>query len=116
MRKSVLALSLVSIVAAGAAFAAPVSSGAAQLAAQVGVNAEDYTAGQLAALWSAKHDADAAAPFEAVKAATNAVSVSSQGAASISPARAQLAAQLGVNPADYSTAELVALVAQLDTN
>ncbi|MEZ5686940.1 MAG: hypothetical protein R3D78_14145 [Paracoccaceae bacterium] len=113
MRKSVFALSLVSIFAAGAALASPVSQGAAQLAAQAGVSAQDYTAGQLAGLWAGLRDNDsAAAPYTAPAASV----MSSKNGAAIPAGRAQLAAQLGVDAGAYTSAQLYGMVAQLDRN
>ena len=115
MRNSALIAGLVAVLSAGAVAAQPVPAGIAQLAAQAGVNAADYSTSEIVGLWSAVRDNDAAAPYSADLAAVNAdvsrgsASLSVGTEAGVSAGKAQLAAQLGVNPADYSFAQLISL-------
>lgn len=93
--------------------AGAVNAGVAQLAAQAGVNAANLSAADVAAEWAFKRDNDAAADYDA-RFVSGAVSAKDAGL--ITPARAQLAAQLGLNPADYSFAELAGIKAGLNTD
>ncbi|MDD8022506.1 MAG: hypothetical protein PHX82_05310 [Paracoccaceae bacterium] len=100
MRTSTITLSLIALLAAGAASAQAISPAQLQLAARLGVDASQYSMSQLVALNIAKSDDNRAAPF----------SLTPVGEASGTTAGdRQLAAQAGVNAANYTTAELVAL-------
>lgn len=109
MRKSALILGLAAALSAGAASAQGVSPGIAQLAAQAGVDAAHYSADEVIALWNAKRDNDAAAPYAAPAHGVASNVTLSSGGAAISAGHAQLAAQLGVDPAEYSIAQIIAL-------
>lgn len=105
MRKSALVLGLVASLSAGAALAGSINPGVAQLAAQAGVNAANLSASDVAALWTAKHDNDAAAPYNA---AFVSGSLSSSNYGAVNAGVAQLAAQAGVNAANLSAADVAA--------
>ncbi len=105
MRKSALVLGLVASLSAGAALAGSVNQGVAQMAAQAGVNPANLSAADVAAAWSAKHDIDAAAPYEAVYVTG---STSSSNYNGINQGVAQMAAQAGVNPAHLSAVDVAA--------
>jgi hypothetical protein len=82
-----------------------------QLAANVGVDANGYTTAQLVRLERANLENDAQeAAF--VKAQAEGRVVSTQG--SVTPGNAMLAAIAKVNPADYTTSQLVSLVTSLE--
>lgn len=89
-----------------------VNAGVAQMAAQAGVNPANLSAVDVAADWAAKHDNDAAAPYNAAYASG---SLSTSSTQTISAGRAQLAAQLRVDPAAYTSAELYNMKADLET-
>jgi hypothetical protein len=78
--------------------------GQAMLAATLGVNASDYTLAQLTRLDTAVRGNDTQ-EIAFIKAEAGGRVLSTQG--TNSPGDAQLAAQLGVNVANYSTSELV---------
>lgn len=103
MRNSALVLGLVASLSAGAAMAGTVNSGVAQMAAQAGVNAATISASDVASAWSAKHDNDAAAPYDAVYVSG---SLSSSNVGGVNQGIAQMAAQAGVNPATLSAADV----------
>lgn len=79
------------------------SAGVAQLAAIEGVNASDYSVSQLIRLSDAQRANDLVLVAQ-IKAENN-----DSPYAGVSAGRAQIAANLGVNPADYTLAELVAM-------
>jgi hypothetical protein len=79
------------------------TAGDRQLAAQAGVNAEDYTTAELVSL----NEALRAGKFEVAEAIISHGGKNRTDA--ITAGRAQLAAQAGVNPADYTVPQLVAL-------
>jgi len=105
MRNSVVALALVSSLAAGAALAAPVNQGVAQMAAQAGVNAANLSAVDVAAAWADKHDSEAAASY---KASYVSGSTSTSNLNTVNQGVAQMAAQAGVNPAHLSAVDVAA--------
>lgn len=80
-----------------------ISEGHAQLAASLGVDSDDYSVAELAALKSAMADDTAGAPINGYGMGWGTLSTKS----GISAGQAQIAAALGVNPADYTLAELV---------
>ncbi len=89
------------------------ADGKAQLAGPLGVNPADYTLAQLIQLENAVRDNDAA-DFAFVKDQATGRIVSTQG--SVSPGQAMQAAILGVNPADYSPAQLIRLETAMREN
>ena len=109
MRKSALIVGLAAALSAGAVSAQGVSPGIAQLAAQAGVDAAHYSADEVIALWNSKRDNDAAAPYAAPAHGVASNVTLSSGGAAISAGHAQLAAQLGVDPAEYSIGQIIAL-------
>lgn len=82
------------------------ADGKAQLAGPLGVNPADYTLAQLIQLGNAVRDNDAA-EIAFVKDQASGRIVSSQG--TVSPGQAMQAAILGVNPADFTPAQLIRL-------
>jgi len=83
-----------------------VTPGRAQLAASLGLTPADFTTAELAQIKSAAADTETSerhVEFLIDKFSGNIVSTQSVG---VTPGRAQLAASLGLNPADYTTAEL----------
>jgi len=81
------------------------NAGAAQLAAQLGVNPADYTVAELAAI-KGSFDSDMGYNIPVRGGVVSSQSVG------ISAAHAQLAAAEGVNPADYTLGEVLSLKAQ----
>lgn len=82
----------------------------AQLAGPAGVSADGYSASELARLTDARRENDAAA----VSFIVNRAAKAPLPAEAVTPGEAQLAALVGVDPADYTLAELVALQPQAD--
>ena len=158
MRNSMIALTMTAVLAAGAAGAQSITAGTAQLTAQIGVDASQYSSGEIAAMWANARDNNfagnkvmsepkelgyvnagtaqlaaqagvapgtlSAGELEAVieqgrkygpraEAKLIAAKTTPSERPEISAGQAQLAAQLGVNPADYTVAELTALRAQV---
>lgn len=86
------------------------NSGTAQLAAQAGVSANDFTQSQLIQLLDAQRDNDdERVAFILSQAGDNTVSRSNMGDAAVST-DAQLAAAAGVEPGVYTTNELQRLI------
>lgn len=96
------------------ALAAPAfADGKDQMAAQLGVNAADYTLAQLVRLNTAVQDNDAdEIAFVKAQAAGQIPAT----AGSVQPGQAQLAAQLGVNASDYTLAQLLRLETAVKDN
>lgn len=85
-----------------------ISAGHAQLAAELGVNAADFSVSELVAIRAlVDNDSDNVARSAAIAQVQDGV-VSTQ-SVGISAGHEQLAALIGVDPADYSFAELVAI-------
>lgn len=82
----------------------------AQLAASAGVSGGDYTAAELIALTEARRDNEA----NTVAFIVNRAAKAALPAEAVTPGEAQLAAAIGVDPAQYTLAELVALQPQAD--
>jgi hypothetical protein len=80
-----------------------VTDGELQLAAKSGVEATGYTLGELVRLNEAVRDGDALT-FGYVRSGANRATPAD--AATVTPAEAQLAASLGVDPAEYTLSEL----------
>lgn len=79
------------------------SAGKAQIAADLGVNPADYSLGELVKLRKAEEESnEQIAGFVR----SNGLSETVSSKSGISAGQAQLAASLGVNPADYTLAEL----------
>lgn len=93
-------LTLAAILFAGAASAASVNPGQAQLAAQLGVSAEDYTLSQLTQLASERQEDGYGLNRNAPGLADTSVSTGNNAG------KTQLAAQLGLNPDEYTLSEL----------
>lgn len=108
---SISALTLAAALSAGIVSAQSINPGAAQIAAQIGVSANDYSLSQLIAIQNAIEagDQDQADYLLSQKLGA---SLSSSGNA-VSAGAAQLATQLGVTPGSYSVGEL-ALLADID--
>lgn len=83
-----------------------VSPGKAQLAAPLGVNAAEYSLAELIALTEARSENDTHAEAFILSRQNH---VNRGGVGEVSHGKAQLAAGLGVNAAEYSLSELVAL-------
>ncbi len=81
-----------------------VSAGHAQLAASIGVNAEEYSLGEIVALRTAIEENDTQR-INLIRSGDDAV-LSTQGT-SVSPGERQLALSLGVEPGQYTLTELV---------
>ncbi|MER5171862.1 hypothetical protein [Thioclava sp. GXIMD2076] len=82
---------------------ADVNPGTAQLAAQLGLNPGNYTTGELEAVSTALRS-DNMQNVAFVEAHDNRMVPGAKGV--VTPGKAQIAAQLGVNPADYTDAQL----------
>jgi hypothetical protein len=82
------------------------SQGDTQLANTLGVTPGAYSLSDLIALQDARKDGDA----EAAKAILGHDVTAADGAGTVTPGKAALAAQLGVNPADYSLSQLSAMM------
>ncbi|MFP1645801.1 hypothetical protein [Pontitalea aquivivens] len=111
--KNIALFAVATIFAAGTAAADGISAGHAQFAALLGVDPQAYSLAELSALDAALSDNDS----------TRAAYIQSHenreqhgGVGTVSAGKAQLAAGLGVNPADYSLAELSALVAAQESD
>ncbi|WFE76535.1 hypothetical protein [Roseinatronobacter sp. S2] len=85
-----------------------VSPGKARIAAALGVNAADYSLSELTALDVARSENETHTEAFIL---SRQGGVSRGGAGEVSPGKARIAAELGVNAADYSLNELVALSA-----
>lgn len=109
--KTISLFAAAAILAAGSAAASGISAGHAQLAALLGVSAQDYSLAELAQLDVARSDNDPV--LEAFILSRGAQSDSGV-VGSVSDGKAQLAAQLGVNAADYSLSDLAALAVARD--
>ena len=98
-----IALVAAALIAAGTASAQEVSPGKAQLAALLGVDAAAYSLAELNTIYEARRDSDR-------KAETFYLSHKNReqrgGVGEVSSGKAQLAAILGVDPAEYTLAEL----------
>ena len=93
-------LTLAAILFAGAASAASVNAGQAQLAAQLGVSPDQYTLSQLTQLASDRQEEGYGLNRNAPGLADTSVSNA------YNAGKAQLAAQLGLNADDYTLSEL----------
>jgi hypothetical protein len=82
----------------------------AQLAAAAGVSGGDYSASELLRLIDARSEGEAAT----VDFILNRSAKAANPAETVTPGEAQLAAAIGVDPADYTLAELIALQPQAD--
>jgi len=97
--------------AAGGMMDDSLSNGVDQLATQAGVDPTSLSTVEVAAKWEAQQSRHhSAAPY---KASYRAGAASGAMATMISPGRAQLAAQLGVDPALYTAGELYSMKADL---
>ena len=98
-----IALVAAALIAAGTASAQEVSPGKAQLAALLGVDAAAYSLAELNTIYEARRDSDR-------KAETFYLSHKNReqrgGVGEVSSGKAQLAAILGVDPAEYTLADL----------
>lgn len=100
MKRNLTLSALALILTAGVAGAAEVTPGVAQIAAQLGVNAADYTAPELGAMIAAKENGQQGTYAYFLN------HVNREPEATVNAGKAQFAAQLGVDPADYTGAEL----------
>ena len=82
-----------------------VTPGKAQLAAQLGVDPADFTTSELMGLDSARSEND----YGTWKFIISGDNRKVEKPGFVTPGKAQLAAQLGVNPADFTTSELIGL-------
>jgi hypothetical protein len=98
------ALALATALSAGVASAQSINPGIAQLAAAAGVSADGLTADQLIRLTNAQRANDTD-EVNFILSERNGVSASTMGSVA-NAGTAQLAAGLGVNPAEYTTDEL----------
>lgn len=103
MRNELVFAGLALVLAAGAASASGVTPGRQQLANQLGVDAAAYSAAELTQLQGARRDNDKAAYDALLSRSTT------RAEGTVSAGKAQIAAQIGVDPADFTTAELVRL-------
>lgn len=87
------------------------SAGLAQMEAALGVTTGRYTAAELIQLTEARKEKNDA-KFAFILSGEN--RAAAPDASVVSPGKAQLAATLGVNAADFTLAELVAMMADLD--
>lgn len=106
--KNIALFAAATIFVAGTAAANGVSAGHAQFAALLGVDPQAYSLAELTELEVALSDNDTA---RAAYILSHENREQRGGAGNVSAGKAQLAAGLGVNPADYSLAELSALAA-----
>lgn len=91
--------------------AASGNAGIAQIEAQLRVAPGQFSATELSRLTEARRSGDTTTEAAILSGATRAVS----DAASLNAGKVQLAAQLGVNPADYTLSQLVGLLPQSDS-
>ncbi|TKD14673.1 hypothetical protein FBT96_17405 [Rhodobacter capsulatus] len=103
MRNELVFAGLALVLAAGAASASGVTPGRQQLANQLGVDAAAYSAAELTQLQGARRDNDKAAYDVLLSHGTV------RGKDTTSVGKAQIAAQIGVDPAEFTTAELIQL-------
>ena len=101
MKRNVTLSAIALVFSAGLASAAEINPGAAQLAAQLGVSASEYTV-ELNQLAAAKRDGDQSTVDFLLSHGNRAA----EDAASVNPGKAQFAAQLGVDASQYTGAEL----------
>ncbi|WP_156894302.1 hypothetical protein [Rhodobacter xanthinilyticus] len=102
MKRNVTLSAIALVFSAGLASAAEINPGVAQLAAQLGVSASEYTVVELNQLAAAKRDGDQST----VDFLLSHFNRAAEGAASVNPGKAQFAAQLGVDASQYTGAEL----------
>lgn len=112
MQKMTLAAALFALTAGVAQ--AQTNPGVAQLAGLAGVSADGFTQAQLIQLIEAQRDGDTdTVNFILSQRGADVGRADTAGFGS-SAGKAQLAAQAGVNPDDYSLAELIALTSNAD--
>jgi hypothetical protein len=106
--KTILTSALIIATLSGAAFAstpvAGVSAGAAQMALALGVEPGRFTTNELLDIQDAKHENDQFR-LNAILSGANRPT----GDRGVTAGKAQLAALIGVNPADYTLAQLTAM-------
>lgn len=107
--KSIVILAA-ALIAAGAAQAQDISAGKAQIAAALGLDASQYSLAELSVIADARRDNNREVGQFYVSGANRAVS---GGIGEVSPGKAQIAAQLGLDPAAYTLAELGQIKAAL---
>ncbi len=102
MKNAVIAAIVALTATAGVASAQ--GAGHDQLAAQLGLNGAQFTTAELTTISDARRDGDR----NTVAYFLNHDNRATEDASTVSAGKAQLAAQLGVNPTEYTLAELVA--------
>ncbi len=107
MKNAVIAAIVALTATAGVASAQ--SAGHDQLAAQLGLNGAQFTTAELTSISDARRDGDNAGAAYFL----NHDNRATEAASTVSAGKAQIAAQLGVNPADYTLAELVTVQSDL---
>lgn len=100
MKRNLVIAALALSLSAGVASAANVTAGQQQIANYLGVDAGAYSASELAQLLAARNSGDEFTYSNLLDRSGEAAPVETQG-------KAQLAAQAGVNAADYTSAELI---------
>lgn len=100
------ALVAAAIVAAGAASAQEVAPGKAQIAAQLGLDAAEYALNELVSIGEARRENDPQAEAYFLSRQNRDVR---GGVGEVSPGKAQIAALLGVEAAEFSLNELISI-------
>lgn len=98
-----IAILTAALLTAGAAHSQDVSAGKAQIAAALGLDASQYSLAELSVIAEARRDNDREVGQFYVSGANRTVS---GGIGEVSPGKAQIAAQLGLDPAEYTLTEL----------
>ncbi|MPL74130.1 hypothetical protein SDC9_19940 [bioreactor metagenome] len=101
MKRNMAYSALALVLSAGVASAADVNPGLQQIANYLGVDAGAYSATELHQLLGARDAGDQSSYDYFLK------RVGATEAAAVTAGKAQIAAQVGLNPAEYTTAELI---------
>lgn len=105
-----IAILAAALLTAGAAHSQDISVGKAQIAASLGLDASLYSLAELSVIAEAHRDNDRQVGQFYISGGNRAVS---GGIGEVSPGKAQIAAQLGLDPAEYTLAELGQIQAAL---
>ena len=106
--KRIAIIALAAVVAASGASASVTNPGKAQIAAQLGLDASEYSSTELSLIAKAREDRDHQAEAFYLSHTNR---QAPEDSSIVTPGKAQIAAQLGVDATAYSSAELAALSA-----
>ncbi|SEM57846.1 hypothetical protein SAMN04488103_101532 [Gemmobacter aquatilis] len=101
--KRIAIIALAAVVAASGASASVTNPGKAQIAAQLGLDASEYSSTELSLIAKARKDADHKAEAFYLSHTNREVR---DAVGQVNPGKAQIAAQLGLDPAEFTSAEL----------